>query len=134
LLEIKHAGEEQKMNTITPWDDPVFEPIREALVQRMRELGWPEHLTWDRPDSMIKAGWKTAEALTEHADWMMRCWDRFTDNAVNDCGTYDFGDWMDREVVRLLWQALYLHYGVDNPEAKAGEACGDCGFAEAVSR
>ena len=78
--------------TITPWEDPVFEPIRDALVKRMVELG-------------------STDASAERADEMMRGWDRFTDNDVDEHGHIVCLSWMDPEVVRLLFKALYLHYG-----------------------
>jgi hypothetical protein len=79
----------------TPWDDQVFEPIRNALVQRMIEIGY-------------------ADPSPEHAMGMMRGWDYYTDNALDDRGRICVGG-IDPEVVRLLWRALYLHYGVEEP-------------------
>jgi hypothetical protein len=80
--------------TITPWNDPAFDPIRSALVQRMLALGWEN-------------------ATAERADKMMRGWDYFTDNSVDDRGHLTCYDWMDPGIVRLLDRALHLYYGVE---------------------
>ena len=79
--------------TRTPWEDPVFEPIRNALVQRMLELSYDE-------------------ATAARADRMMRGWDWFTDNSLDDRGHPTYLDWMDPELGRLLDKALRLYYGV----------------------
>jgi hypothetical protein len=77
--------------TIIAWEDPVFEPIRNALVQRMLALGYDE-------------------AAAERADRMMRSWDWFIDNSLDDSGHPTYLDWMDPELVRLLDKALRLYY------------------------
>jgi hypothetical protein len=78
--------------TITPWEDPVFEPIRNALIQRMMALGYDD-------------------ATAERADRMMRGWDWFTANLVDDRCDPIYLDWMDPELVRLLDKALQLASG-----------------------
>ena len=95
--------------TARQWDDPVFAPIRDALVRRMVEVSYED-------------------SSPEHADSMMRSWDYFTDNAVNDRGCYDL-DGIHPEVVRLLWKAFYLHYGVADPSVSGLPRCGICGSA-----
>jgi hypothetical protein len=82
--------------TKKPWEDPAFDPTRNALIRRMVDLGYDN-------------------ATSERADSMMRAWDWFTDNGIDDRGHPTYVDWMDPKIIELLFDALYLHYGVERP-------------------
>ena len=82
--EIREQTGDRNM-TITPWENPVFEPIRDALVQRMLALDWDESKT-----------------TAEHPDWMMRGWDHFSDNSMDERGHLTCYDWMDSRIAWLL--------------------------------
>jgi hypothetical protein len=60
---------------------------------------------------MQALGYKNATA--ERANTMMRGWDHFTDNDMDDRGRPTYLAWMDLEIVELLFDALWLHYGIE---------------------
>jgi hypothetical protein len=62
---------------------------------------------------MQTLGYKNA--TPERADTMMRGWDWFTDNSVDDHGWPTYLDWMDIKIIDLLDDALDLYYGVKRP-------------------
>lgn len=88
------ANDARPSNSLTAHEREIFGDVLDALARRMIEMGENETFVAGRAEQMVRG------------------WEYFSSNTVDDRGHETCRDWMDPEIVRLLDQSLDIRYGV----------------------